>query len=311
MGPDGRVIPNSGSVVSRQVIHASLAALLLSVACGIDSRVVEERERATEGSGAGAGGKGFVGAGMATPGGSFSAPSGGVSSFPPAGGMASGGVPIAGGPPGFPGSGGMGPIPMRDCAQQAGYSLPLVVTDVFVPSGYYDMSSLEMRPGPACSERAPAARGNCTTFTWFPKHFEWVGVQFQYPVNNWSGPGLCIEAGATAITFWVKGELHGGFSAFDAVGAKIEKVTPTGVWTQYRIDLVGVDYNRYVAEGGVRGAFSFVLTRDLADYTQKDLYIDGIEWIHEDVVPGAGGAGAGGASAEGGEPGTAGASSEP
>jgi hypothetical protein len=232
-------------------------------------------------------------------------PTGGTGYFPPAGGMASGGLTG----PGFP-AGGMASIPGLNCAQQPGYPLPLAVTDVYVPSGYYDMSSMEMRPGPGCVERAPGARGNCTSFSWFPKHLEWVGVQFQYPANNWTGPGICIERGATAILFWAKGELNGGLASFDAVGASIQKLTLNGAWTQYRIDLSGVDYNGFVPEGGVRGGFSFVLTRELTDFTQKDLDIDGIEWVHEASVPGAGGAGEGGADA-GGEPGVAGAGGQP
>lgn len=283
---------------------------MLSAACGIESRVVHEREASTASGGAsaraGSGGNGgLIGGGAVTFGGGATAATGAVAPFPPAGGMVSGG-----GPPGFPGAGGMGPRPTPDCAQQVAQPLPLVVTDIFSPSGYYEMSSFEMRPGPECLERAAGALGTCTSFTWFPKHLEWVGVQFQYPVNNWTGPGLCIQAGATAITFWVKGELHGGLAAFDAVGASIQKITPTGAWTQYRIDLAGIDYNHYVPEGGVRGAFSFVLTRDPNDYAQKDLLIDGIEWVRESTLPGAGGAGAGGAGA-GGEPAMAGAGGEP
>jgi hypothetical protein len=101
----------------------------------------------------------------------------------------------------------------------------------------------------------------------------------------------------------VKGDLNGGLASFDAVGAKLEQVTPTATWTQYRLDIAGIDYNIYVPQGGVRGAFSFVLTRDLTNESPQILYVDGIEWVKEASLPGAGGAG--GAAGVGGASGAA------
>jgi hypothetical protein len=146
-------------------------------------------------------------------------------------------------------------------------------------------------------------------FTWAPLTLTWVGLLFQYPANNWDGTGLCMEEGANQVSFYARGDQGGevvDFLALDVVASTVLTTT----WTRYTIDLRGVDYNDFFFEsGGVRGAFSIVLTRAADDLTAKTIYVDDVQWLQaEETAGGAGGAsGVGGATASAGNGGAGGA----
>ena len=219
----------------------------------------------------------------------------------PIGGMASAGMPGTGGM----GTGGM-PPPLGYCDGMTPEPLPMVMTDRFAASGYYETSWQELTPAAApCADRPDGAQGQCMGFTWAPVTRTWVGLLYQYPPNNWDGPGLCIQEGATQISFFARGEEGGEVVEFSAVNVVVPVVLEK-FWTQFTIDLEGIDYNDFSFEsGGVRGAFSIVLTRLDDDLLSKTIYIDDVQWLQDGVeVGGAGGApasaGNGGAPPSGG-----------
>lgn len=111
--------------------------------------------------------------------------------------------------------------------------------------------------GKTCLKISYLARG--------PK--EWAGIYWQNPANNWGNlKGGYDLRGATALTFWARGEKGGeriselkigGLSGKrpDSDVAWIGPIELTKEWTQYRIDLNGKDL-RYIC-----GGFCFTVLR--------------------------------------------------
>ncbi len=177
------------------------------------------------------------------------------------------------------------------CDGQTKAPLPLTVTDQFVVSGYYEDSSSEVtNPEGMCPARADGAVGTCLTFTWTPITRTWVGVAFQNPANNWSGPGLCIADGALKVTFKARGAAGGEVASFGVVGQDLN-VTLTDSWQEYEIAVSGINYNAYNVAGGVNTGFSWTMERQAADMAVKSIYVDDIRWVAVDEPEGAGGAG--------------------
>lgn len=278
---------------------ASLLVAATAVSCvtipDIETRVIE-----TPGAAGGLGG-----------GGAFAGGAGGTVGFGGFGGSATmpfGGMPLPFGgtqSAGMPGTGGIatagtGGSPLAYCDVMTREPLPMVVTNRFIASGYYDTSWQElMQIQEPCADRPNGAAGQCLGFTWSPLMRTWVGLLLQYPADNWTGPGLCIAEGANLVSFAARGAVGGERVDFSVLGAVTStKLEPT--WTRYDIDLRGVDYNDYNPQPGVRGAFSIVLIRDENDLGSKTIYVDDMQWLHVDApIGGAGGAdGAGGAGGD-------------
>jgi|HubBroStandDraft_1064217.scaffolds.fasta_scaffold01600_2 hypothetical protein len=159
--------------------------------------------------------------------------------------------------------------------------------------------------GDACTpdgvgRSSPSARGACwkVIFVPFPKTIQpgagpgtmkigggpgygWAGAFWQYPQNNWGslGGGYPIPPGATTVSFWARGHDGGEKVRFfsgegqnlpcsDYVAATSTNATfpPTPAWTQYTIDITGLQYGTTDITpgqgpggyfGGVVGAFGF------------------------------------------------------
>ncbi len=206
-----------------------------------------------------------------------------------------------------PASGGQASVPeppaLADCDDMPAEPLPLIVTDSYAASGYYESSAQELTPSALpCQDRPEGAVGECLGFSWTPLSLTWVGLLFQYPANNWDGPGLCIEEGANQVSFYARGEVGGEVVDFSVVDVVLSTVLNAS-WTRYSIDLEGIDYNDHFLEaGGVRGAFSVVLTRSEDDLEPKTVYIDDVQWLRAEVgTGGAGDAGGAGGAPAGGE----------
>ena len=95
----------------------------------------------------------------------------------------------------------------------------------------------------------------------------WAGVFWQNPANNWGEvDGRYNLSKAKKLSFWARGEKGGEvIVAFQAGGIlqrypdsdvrALRKVTLTGAWKQYTIDLTGADF-RFLS-----GGFSFFVRR--------------------------------------------------
>lgn len=174
---------------------------------------------------------------------------------PPTGGEAQGGNGGGGAGQGGGGAGGQG---------GPGDALPLVVDDVYVPSGF--MGDGATPGGVVVGECAlpDAARGLCRSFTWTPGEAGWAGVWWQYPEGNWGGadglPGFPMPPGAAQVSFLAWGAAGGEVVSFNAGLSEevdgftrgVAGVTLSAEPTRYRIDLRGATY------GDVVGGFSWV-----------------------------------------------------
>jgi hypothetical protein len=123
----------------------------------------------------------------------------------------------------------------------------------------------------------------------------WAGVAWQYPANNWGTlPGYAIPAGATQVTFSVRGAAGGEVVSFwvggtntgnaptadapcaDPLSASVQ-VMLKKAWGQYTIPLGGASY-----ASGVLTGFGF--TVNTADQPPSSrggkatFYIDDVRW---------------------------------
>jgi hypothetical protein len=181
-----------------------------------------------------------------------------------------------------PGLGG-GPAGYCDDAAVTPAPLDLAVTSYFHFPGFYGDSYTELSIVPV-PDRAPAAIGDAWGLKWIPAGHDWVGLGFLNADQNWSGPGLCIAAGAAKVQFQARGEQGGEVAKFEVpVPAGKPPVsltlTLTKDWQTFELDLNGFDYNLQTSAGGVNNGFSVDLT-DAALHVQV-IYIDDIRWVAE------------------------------
>ncbi len=194
----------------------------------------------------------------------------------------------------------------------SGVSLPFSVDDEFNPSGFmgegaFDGAALSITPSEATPDascggnRSPVQAGDCHKVTWTPVTEApsdqpylagWVGIYWQRPNNNWASsgrPANQIEPGATAVTFYARGASGGEKVAFfvgEYAGDEVH-VTSTGEygndgmgtpeeltseWTEYSIDMAGVDY-----AAGLYGVFGFYASVD-DNAAGVEFYVDAIRW---------------------------------
>jgi hypothetical protein len=163
-------------------------------------------------------------------------------------------------------------------------ALPFFIDDHYAMSGYMGGGDVAVDDCPAGS----GSRGTCRKLTWTPGGAPWVGFFFQYPANNWTGPGLAISAGARSVRFRVWGAV-GGESANFATGIQAADgfQVETGysllgtVPQQREISLAGVTYSN------VAGAFAWFLDNPTGA-TTVTIYLDDIEWTNDGAPADAG-----------------------
>jgi hypothetical protein len=177
-------------------------------------------------------------------------------------------------------------------------SLPFVVSDDFVPSGFMgdsptDFNSIKLSSSSAeCPTRLPGALGTCYKVAWTPLRVgdagsSWVGVYWQYPQDNWGAKaGRQVAPGATKVTFSAYSEADGLQVEFIAGGVNVTggmpnltyadsftamtTVTLTTSWAQYEIPLSGDSYSSVI------GGFAWSITT--SSTAPVTFYIDNIEW---------------------------------
>jgi hypothetical protein len=170
-------------------------------------------------------------------------------------------------------------------------TLPVTISDYFVPGGY--MGDGELSPAAitvqtaTCRQpRPPSASGDCYLFTYHPGSRAWAGIYWQYPEKNWgANPGKQIEAGATKVTFYAAGTTGHEVLQFIAGGENdmhlpchdsftaMTSVALTTTLTQYQINLAGRTY-----ESGVLGAFAWSLGVTPGSTSPVEFYLDTIRW---------------------------------
>jgi hypothetical protein len=175
-------------------------------------------------------------------------------------------------------------------AMDAGYPLPLVVTNYFGPTGWFgDGTGVTLVPKVAgdsvnCNGmRSQAALGICYSVTFTPLTGTATGIFWQYPNNNWGTmPGLRIAAGAKNVSFYAKGASGGEAVSFIAGGINDGQkysdtfqeyldVTLTASWVEYTIPLPP-------CYGPVLGGFAWDVIPPAGSTKTISFQIDSIVW---------------------------------
>jgi hypothetical protein len=165
------------------------------------------------------------------------------------------------------------------CTPDPDGALPIVVSDRFRPTGWIgDYHQLIMELA-SCPDPVPGGVGDCYTIGYAYNAATaidgWAAIVWQYPDNNWgSVPGLCVEEGATNITFYARGERGGESVDFFGGGSLSLSTVLTTEWTEYTIDLAGIDYNTTSPTGGVCTGFGWAAVGE----EPISFYIDDITW---------------------------------
>jgi hypothetical protein len=144
------------------------------------------------------------------------------------------------------------PVASPDCDQAA---FPVPPASVGAPFG-----------GPA-----PSPGSACYEFIYDPDFclgatpdLCWAGAIFEPPpAFGPSGPGICIEDGATMIEFWARSSRDGARVKFGSIrpglGSTEFFINLTTTWTRYTVAIpVGEPYNTSALAGGVWNGFSVV-----------------------------------------------------
>jgi hypothetical protein len=190
-------------------------------------------------------------------GGSLAASEGGIS-----GGAGGAGEAGGSGEAGQAGAGGSSDPPrtLRCDGSPFPVAPELAISSYFFPNGYGETtpgknSSSELWPLAECAPRPASPLGDCYAFEWLPQTkgscvagdpdpacYETDSVHLAWLTTG----GLCLESGATELSFQARGE-HGGevasFGWLSDVGLKDRELKDT--WQTYSIDVSGIDYNQY------------------------------------------------------------------
>jgi hypothetical protein len=158
----------------------------------------------------------------------------------------------------------------------------LMVDDVYARSGYLGNAAGIMES--ACPAVGPSGDLKyCHEYTW-TKGSDWGGgVFWQYPANQWNGPGYPMPKGATEIRLWAWSTTNGQIIN---VGAGIggdgtqppdyfhteHAITLGTTPAEYTISLSGISYDQ------VAGAFVW------SGGGSGTIFLDGIRWVGYPVV---------------------------
>jgi hypothetical protein len=148
--------------------------------------------------------------------------------------------------------------------------VPFLVSDYYSPDGYYGDGETRgfLDVQRACPDRPPASEGDCYTVTYIVGPKKYAGVFWQYPHNNWGiEPGRKIAAGATKITFSVKGQMGGEKAKFSAGQSTTPKyhdvfhLSPleAALTTSWETKTVLLRGETYSGPDGLLGAFEIAL----------------------------------------------------
>jgi hypothetical protein len=143
--------------------------------------------------------------------------------------------------------------------------------DISVQDGYKE----NVADGRTCMKVIYSARG--------AQGYKWAGIYWQEPAGNWGQqPGGFNVSRMTHVTFWARGQKGGetigefkigGIEGAhpDSGAASIGPVTLNQEWTQYAIDLEGVDLSK------ISGGFAWSANR-LQNPEGMTFYLDEIRY---------------------------------
>jgi hypothetical protein len=194
-----------------------------------------------------------------------------------------------------PGGGGTPDAPGSPDAHDPGapLTLPLVISDHFVPGGFMgdgqDSPTAITVATSSCKQPRPAgAAGDCYHVTYRPAAKRWGGVYWQYPERNWGTlPGKRVEAGARHVTLYAAAAKEGMVIDFIAGGVGVVPDPPpyhdgfvvkasfrmTTDFMPYQLDLSGDTY-----DSGVLGAFAWSLAAPTGSNDPMEFDLDAIQW---------------------------------
>lgn len=182
---------------------------------------------------------------------------GGAGHASSAGGQPDSLEPGAAGAPatGEAGADGAAGAPEVECTGGQSITPYLAISDVFVPAGYGELDWVELLGLAECPDRPNDARGSCYGFEWTPYQLDHVYLAWVYD-EDWgdadqSWNAICVEAGATKLSFQARGEYAGQLASFGWLADVGGEVVLSDTWQTYEIDLHGVDYGHYVDQDGV------------------------------------------------------------
>ena len=231
-------------------------------------------------------------------GGTFGTSGSGGSDAAGTGGVAVGGTGGTAGTAGTAGTpnGGTGGtpvvVPPLDCTAMAGTALPIPLTSVW---GFPDSGEDSFAEAPisgTCAADAPVGAAGCWSMVWTPVTRTFVHWYWHNGQANWTGPGVCVAAGAMAVTLKARADtaVQATFSA-----AGVNKVVDlTTAWQDVVIDIAGTTYNTLHDGGGVNTGLVVVMAREAADVAARNIYFYDVQWVAEVGGGGEGGAGGGG-----------------
>lgn len=190
------------------------------------------------------------------------------------------------------GTGGTG-VPPVDCSKEAGKALPIPLSSAW---GFPDSGEDSVAEAPLadmCAPDAPEGAAECWSIVWTPVKRTFVHWYWHPANQHWTGPGVCVAAGAKAVT--LKARADSAVAAeFQAAGVK-KVVNLTTDWQDVVIDLSGVTYNTVYEGGGVNAGLVVVMTRvGAADVAKRSIFFYDVKWVAE-IGGGGGEGGAGGA----------------
>jgi hypothetical protein len=227
---------------------------------------------------------------------------------PASGGMAGGGASAGGTSAGTANGGSGGTVvvnPPLDCSKVAGKALPIPLSSTwgYPDSGEDSVAEAPIQSGAIAATAAglPAGTNDVWSMTWTPATRTFVHWYWHNATANWTGPGVCVAAGAKFVTLKAKAATAGVAVEFQAAGAK-KTVTLGTEWQDVVIDLP-VGYNAVHPAGGVNTGLVVVMVRPgTTDTTVRRIYWYETQWVTEvGAGGGEGGAGGGGTGGEGGD----------
>lgn len=168
-------------------------------------------------------------------------------------------------------------------AAQAQGANEFFVTDFYAPTGWMlngvttDRFAFVPTNGAAC-----LTANTCYKIIWRqPQPIEWVGMYWLHPQahpSDWAQPGQpgCDFTGATAVTFWARGEQGGEevawLATFNALNEiETAPVTLSTTWAPYTIDLSGRDLTNVVGAFGYR-IYGSLNSGDTTFYLDRIVY---------------------------------------
>jgi hypothetical protein len=169
------------------------------------------------------------------------------------------------------------------CDSQAKSPLPYTVNEGFQPSGWQgDITAISVPTvtPDACAARPAGAVGICSKWRFTPNAAApaWAGVSWSKVWDgNYTHPPVCLQSGATKVTFQARGAMGGEQVTFSAAGAAEIPITLTNAWQEYEVPLGGVQYN--TPDDGVDSGFFWKVAPPTPAGAPVTFFVDDLQFV--------------------------------